>query len=130
MEIAENITLGLAIFWALWQFLSLRHEIVNGGGVTPPAIPALLLYIVCIVVVLSFHLSPFHLIWLAVVSFFLGIVAIILPPVQALSIAFLGLVTVFLRSNKDNNQQVESSLKNEIKAKQNKSGKKAQGFRS
>lgn len=121
MEIAKNITLGIALFWGFWQFLSLRHSITNGEGIIPAAIPSLLLYIICIIVVLIFHLSPFHLIWLGVVAFFLGVPLTMFPPILGLSIAFIALLG--MSSNVDED---EGEMTKPIKSSN--SLKKGKGF--
>jgi hypothetical protein len=133
MEIAENITLGIALFWALWQFLSLRYLIANGKSVFPATIPSLLLYIICIVVVLAFHRSPFHLIWLAVVSFFLGVPLMMFPPVQGLSIGFMGLLAMTSNANNqedEDSETIKSSSHKKMQIKPSKSSQKGKGFSS
>ncbi len=95
-----------------------------------PQNASIILFIISIVIVVIFHFSPFHLIWLAVASFFLGIVSIMLPPVQGLSFIFLGLVKVFSQVDDDNEQQVKVSLDEKKKVVKNKLLKKTKGFGS
>jgi hypothetical protein len=94
MEIAENITLAIAIFLVLWQILSLRNAVVNGGSIFPAMIPSLMFFTISIAVVLALHISAFHLVWLFLVCFILGIVAIVSPQVQALSMNLVALLAM------------------------------------
>jgi len=73
METVETITLVIAIFWAFWQLLSLRDAAINGKSIFPAMIPSFFLFVGAIAIVLLLHLSPLHLIWLAVVCFFAGL---------------------------------------------------------
>jgi len=72
MEIAEKITLIASIFWVIWSMLSLRNAFLEEEGIFPASITSVLLFFISIVAILIFHLSPFHLIWLFVLSFPLG----------------------------------------------------------
>ncbi|WPF87394.1 hypothetical protein WEU38_11280 [Cyanobacterium aponinum AL20118] len=131
MELAQNITLVIAILWALLQIFSIRYSLSNTGGVFPASISSLLLYFVSIAVVLGFHLSPFHLIWLAIVSLVLGFPLMIFPPVYSLCIAFLGLLamTTSLPDNDDNDIEATIDVKaTEVKTKWIKPEKKGKGF--
>ena len=62
----------------------------------------------CIIVVLAFHRSPFHLIWLGVVSFFLGVPLMMFPPIQGLSIGFIGLLAMTANGNNQEEEDSES----------------------
>ena len=53
MATVETITLVIAIFWALWQLLSLRNAAINGEGVFPAMIPAFFLFVGAIATVLQ-----------------------------------------------------------------------------
>ena len=130
MKIAENIVLAIALLWALWQFLSLRYNIVNGDGIFPAFIPSFLLYVIFIVIVLAFHLSSFHLIWLGILAFFLGIPLIMVPPIQGLSIAFMGLLAMSSQTDEQEEKNIELSLDNKKLIKTNKPSKKGKGFSS
>ena len=99
MEIAEKITLSTSIFWVIWSMLSLRNAVLEGEGVFPASITSILLFIIGIVTILIFHLSPFHLIWLFVLSFPLGLLAMTTPIGQQIGIGILALF--FLTGTKD-----------------------------
>ena len=111
MKIAENIVLAIALLWALWQFLSLRYNIVNGDGIFPAFIPSFLLYVIFIV-------------------FFLGIPLIMVPPIQGLSIAFMGLLAMSSQTDEQEEKNIELSLDNKKLIKTNKPSKKGKGFSS
>jgi hypothetical protein len=53
MEVAEKITLGIAIFWALWQFLSIKHAAINGKTIFPAMIPSFIFFLISFAVVLA-----------------------------------------------------------------------------
>ena len=114
MEVAERITLGIAVFWALWQLLSLRYCAVNSKGIFPAMIPSFFLFVITIATVLIFHLSPLHLIWLAIACFFLGLPAILFPPIQLASMRFLALLAMTKiseasKEEEESNQQRSST---------------------
>jgi hypothetical protein len=94
MEIAEKITLIASILWVIWSMLSLRNAVVEGEGIFPASITSVLLFIIGIVTILIFHLSPLHLIWLFVLSFPLGLLAIITPIGQQIGIGVLALFSL------------------------------------
>ena len=110
MEIAENTTLAIAIVWVLWQILSLRDAAVNGKGIFPAIIPSSILFGVSIALVLFFHLSPFHLLWLSIACFVFGFLAIILPPVQSLSMSLLAFLAMTSTSETDRDDEIVSEL--------------------
>ncbi len=94
MEIAEKITLITSILWVIWSMLSLRNAVVEGEGIFPASITSVLLFIIGIVTILIFHLSPLHLIWLFVLSFPLGLLAMMTPIGQQIGIGVLALFSL------------------------------------
>ena len=94
MEIAEKITLSTSIFWVIWSMLSLRNAVVEGDGIFPASITSVLLFLIGIVTILIFHLSPLHLIWLFVLSFPLGLLAMMTPIGQQIGIGVLALFSL------------------------------------
>ncbi|MGJ3250630.1 MAG: hypothetical protein ACFE0J_05815 [Elainellaceae cyanobacterium] len=125
VNIAENIVLGIAILSVLWLTLSLRHSALDGGGLFPALIPMALLWIVAIAIVLTFHLSPFHLIWLFILGIPLSLIAIMIPPVQSLSMGFLILLSMTGASQgeQENPEQIVRSKTQRSSGKQNPTGK-------
>ena len=137
MTTVETITLVIAIFWALWQLLSLRDAAINGKDVFPAMIPALFLFVGAIATVLLLHVSPLHLIWLAVVCFFAGLPALIIPPIQGASMAFLVLLAATGRHHEAKetshnqatpDQDFQDILTKSAQAKRRKSTEKTKGF--
>ena len=114
MATVETITLVIAIFWALWQLLSLRDAAINGEGVFPAMIPAFFLFVGAIATVLLLHLSPLHLIWLAVVCFFAGLPVMLIGPIQEASMGFFVLLAMTGKPSED-----EESSKNQETTDQN-----------
>lgn len=82
MEIAENITLAAAIGWVVWEFFSLVLGAINMRFVFPPRIIWLPIFVISIVVVIVFHQSALHLIWLWALSFIVGVLLTFIPWVQ------------------------------------------------
>lgn len=108
MEIAENATLTIAVFWVLWQLLAIRNAAINGKGIFPAIIPSSILFGISIVLILFFHLSPFHLLWLSVICFFFGFLAILSPQVQALSMGFFAFLSMTGASQADRSEETIS----------------------
>lgn len=94
MEIAEKITLIASILWVIWSMLSLRNAVVEGEGIFPASITSVLLFIIGIVTILIFHLSPLHLIWLFILSFPFGLLAMTTPIGQQIGIGVLALFSL------------------------------------
>lgn len=143
MATVETITLVIAIFWALWQLLSLRDAAINGKSVFPAMIPALFLFVGAIATVLLLHLSPLHLIWLAVVCFFAGLPLLLIGPIQEASMVFFVLLakTGKHREHEEDSKHQETSdqtsdqnfqdiLAKSTQPKGRKSSKNAKGFRA
>ncbi|MGK7906380.1 MAG: hypothetical protein AB4040_04025 [Synechococcus sp.] len=114
METAENITLIIAIFLVLGQILSIRNAAIHGGGIFPASVPSLLFFIISIVIVLALQLSPFHLIWLLIVCFIVGILAIVSPQVQQLSMGFFVLLSMTGSKYKDDKEEEEKEVKKSV----------------
>jgi hypothetical protein len=137
MATVETITLVIAILWALWQLLSLRAAAINGESVFPAMIPSFFLFVGAIAIVLLLHLSPLHLIWLAVVCVFAGLPVMIIGPIQKASMSFFVLLAMTGKPSEDeeSSQTQETADQNfqdilEKSAQQNsrKSNKNAKGF--
>jgi hypothetical protein len=137
MATVETITLVIAIFWALWQLLSLRNAAINGEGVFPAMIPAFFLFVGAIATVLLLHLSPLHLIWLAVVCFLAGLPVILIGPIQKASMGFFVLLAMTGKPHEDEesrksqettNQNFQDILEKSTQPNSQKSSKNAKGF--
>ena len=101
MEIAENTVLATACLWVVWQVLSLRNMALNGGGIIPPAITSLIIFIIFLALVVASQLSSLHLIWLFFLSLVLGFVAIIFPVGQKIAMGFLAILAMTGKSNEE-----------------------------
>lgn len=104
MEIAENTVLVTAVVWILWQVISLRNMALNGGGIVPPAITSLIIFIIFLALVVAFQLSSLHLIWLFILSLVLGFVAIIFPVGQKIAMGFLAILAMTGKSKEETEQ--------------------------
>lgn len=127
--------LGFAIIYVLAQYWNLWADVQEMEGIFPASIPILLLFTIAIVVVLIFHLSPFHLLWMAIASVIVGFFSIMLPPVQGLSMDFLVLLAeirpAWLDKMQAENDQVENELANQrTTSKQKKRQRKAKTLQS
>ncbi len=93
MDIYAKIFLALAIIFALIQLFRFRQCVVKGGVIIIPLnVSATILFILCIIGVLISGVSPFHLIWMLVVCYVVGVVLFFFPWYQKLLFAFLGLL--------------------------------------
>jgi hypothetical protein len=92
IEIASNTVLAVAIIGMVGLLFALRQAAIQGGGIFPAIIPTLFIFTGAIAGVELLHVSPFHLIWLFILSLVLGIAAIMVPPIQTLSMGFLVLL--------------------------------------
>lgn len=126
MEIAEKITLIASILWVIWSMLSLRNAVLEGGGIFPASITSVLLFIIGIVTILIFHLSPLHLIWLFILSFPLGLLAMTTPIGQQIGIGLLALFSL-TRTEDAEFSRVEENPGVEKKANKRSSAKR-RGF--
>ena len=89
MDMLENIILIMSILWSIGQIFKTRKQVISGEMVIPPLVTAIFVYIVFIVLVIVFNWSPFHLLWMFFISFILGFILMLLPPVQKITMQFL-----------------------------------------
>ena len=115
MEIAENLALGVAIILVVSQLISLISLVRTGGGIFPASILWWMLFSIAIGGVLVFHLSPLHLIWIAVLCMVLAILAIITPLGQGISMGFLGLLAMTIGKRVDDENTNEFEAKSPIR---------------
>jgi hypothetical protein len=92
LQMAAYSVLALAIAWVLWELLCLYRAVRTGTSIFPATIPTLFIFSGAIVGVELLHRSPLHLIWLFALSWLLGLIAIISPFVQQVSLEFLELL--------------------------------------
>ena len=92
MGTVSKIILVIAVIWPIWQMLSIRKQVLRGGIIVPPFVASTLIFAIFVLVVLIFSFSPFHLLWLFILSLILGFVLIIFPFVQRITIAFLAIL--------------------------------------
>jgi hypothetical protein len=86
MEIAETITLAMAILLIVGQFISLltaQNKVTEARLVLVVWLPMFTLMAVTVVL---FHLSALHLIWLLVVSIILSTLALLVPWVERIAL--------------------------------------------
>ncbi len=92
MTIFSTMIMVAAIGWVVVQLLTTRTRLRNGEIVVPPLFAATLVFILFILVVWAMEASPFHLLWLFLLSFVLGIAVLLFPAGQQLVMACLGLL--------------------------------------
>ncbi len=92
METLGKVILVLAIIWPIWQIFSLRKKVIKGSVIIPPFITALFVFIIFVLIVTIFGLSPFHFLWLFPLSFVIGFVLIAFPLVQIITMSFLSIL--------------------------------------
>jgi hypothetical protein len=86
MEIAETITLAVAILLIVGQFVSLltaQSKVTEAKLVLVVWLPMFTLMAITVVL---FHLSALHLIWLLVVSIILSTLALLVPWVERIAL--------------------------------------------
>jgi hypothetical protein len=79
MEIVGYIVYGVGVVLAITWIIGIRTHSNSGQGVTMPTVNSTMLFIVSLVVVVAFELSPFHLLWMYPVSFVLGMLSLAFP---------------------------------------------------
>lgn len=84
--------IALAIGWIVWYFVHLRRQLLSGAMLVPPVMAAALVFIPCIVLVILTGVSPLHLIWLFPVSFLIGFVLLLFPPMIKWLLFIVGLL--------------------------------------
>ncbi|MGK7879644.1 MAG: hypothetical protein AB4060_06035 [Crocosphaera sp.] len=126
MEIAGKITLITSIVWVIWSILSLRNAVVEGEGIVPASILSVLFWIISIVTILIFHLSPLHLIWLFILGFPLAFFAMMTPLGQEVGIGLLALLS-WTRTENTNLSEGKKSSDGQKKSNKRKNTKK-RGF--
>jgi hypothetical protein len=86
MEIAETITLAVAILLIVGEFISLltvNSKVTEGKLAVIVWLPIFTLMAITVVLL---HLSSLHLIWLLAVSVILSVLALLLPWVQRIAL--------------------------------------------
>ena len=111
MESIGTGILVIAIIGVVWQLITIRKQVITGGIIIPSYVAVVLCFSVCILIVLVFGLSPFHLLWLFFVSVFFGFVSLFFPPFQSIVM----FVVILLAMTKREGEQ-------EIKVPMSKSG--------
>ncbi|MCP4701749.1 MAG: YfhO family protein [Gammaproteobacteria bacterium] len=99
METLSNFILVFAIIWLVWRIMALRKEIGTGKPIIPSFVAFLLLFAIFILITVVFQLSPFHLLWLLVLSFMLSFRLMIFPFVQKITMSFIILLAMSKKEN-------------------------------
>ncbi len=102
MEKIETVILIIAITGIVWQLISIRKQVLTGGIIVPSYVAFILCFSLCVLIVLVFELSPFHLLWLFFVSMLCGFMSLFLPPVLVIAMVFTALLTLTQRGDADN----------------------------
>jgi len=89
MEIVGKMVLIVAIGWAIWQIYRVRIQVRNREIIAPPIVAATFVFALFIVIIMISGASPFHLVWLFLLSFVLGIILLSFPFGVKLIMGFL-----------------------------------------
>jgi len=79
MEILAWIMYGIACFIAIGWVYGIRHNTNSGEGVSMQTVNSTLLFLVSLGLVPILGISPFHIIWMFLVSLFLGSFSLAFP---------------------------------------------------
>lgn len=79
MEIVGYIVYGIGVILAIAWMLGIRTHTKSGQGVTISTVNTTMLFIVSLVFVTVFKLSPLHLLWMYPASFVLGMLSFAFP---------------------------------------------------
>ena len=104
MEILQTGLLIVAILGSVWQLLTIRKQVVTGGVVIPSYVMVVLCFSFCLLLVLFLHLSPFHLLWLSLVSLVIGFASLFFPPLLAVAMLFITTLSLTRRKGGGENQ--------------------------
>jgi hypothetical protein len=102
METIETGILVIAIIGTVWQLITIRTQVLTGGIIVPSYVMVILCFSVCLLIVLVFGLSPFHLLWLGAISLLCGFLSLFFPPFLAIVMVFIALLTLTQRRDADN----------------------------
>jgi hypothetical protein len=94
MIVLSNIVLIIAIIATLLQIVKIRNHALNEGIAIPIHIATVLIFSLCILGVVIFNLSPFHLLWMFPISLVLGIFLMLFPFFQKMTMIFLHILTM------------------------------------
>ncbi len=97
MEILSNFILLYAIIWIVWQIIVLRRDIGAGKHIIPTYVTFLLIFAIFVLVTVVFQLSPFHLLWLFILSIVLSFKLLVFPVVQKIAMTFVILLAMSKR---------------------------------
>lgn len=87
-----TILLGVAICWSVWQIVQFRKYAMNGLIIIPVQVAATAIFALCILGVLISGISPFHLLWMFLVSYVLGTILLLFPWFQIVLLTGLTLL--------------------------------------
>jgi hypothetical protein len=99
MEMLSKIILVISVFWLLWQLMQFRRCVVNGFIIVPLSVSATGIFGLGVVGVLVTGISPFHLIWMFLVSYLVGTVLLVFPWYQILLMNGLSLLALTSRQS-------------------------------
>ena len=97
MMTINNIILLTAIVLTVGRFFRVWRQVRSGGIVVPPLVAANFMFALSIILIISFGLSPLHLLWLFPLSFILGLVLLIFPFGTKLILGFLNVLAIGLK---------------------------------
>ncbi len=104
MEILQTGILIVAILGSIWQLMTIRKQVVTGGVVIPSYVMVVLCFSFCLLLLLFFHRSPFHLLWLSFVSLVIGFASLFFPPLLAVAMLFITAMSLTRRKSGGENQ--------------------------
>lgn len=75
----DNLILGVAIVWIVWQMFGYWRKIRTGGIIVTPVMAGTFIFALGFLIILLMGASPSHLLWFFSLSFALGIVLLFFP---------------------------------------------------
>lgn len=102
INILSNFILVIAVLFSTGLIFNIRKRIIDGDTIMPSVVTFILIFISFIVIVLISGISAFHLIWMFFLSLVLGMVLIVFPPTQKLTMSF-----IILLANSGNRKEID-----------------------
>ncbi len=107
ISILEWIVLTIFILFTILYVVGLRQSVVSHESVFPASLLHFPLLIISLAIVIGFHWSPFHLIWMFFLTFLLAIVAIITGVGQSIA---MGIMYAFSLTRFDTDERDDEDM--------------------
>jgi ABC-type xylose transport system permease subunit len=98
-NVLEWIVFAIALLWAIMTNISVRQHYMTSDEPSLPANAIAMTQMVIIVIIAVFHYSPLHLLWLFLLSYVMGFIALRVRIIGRLAWLYGYLIAYTIRSN-------------------------------